>query len=42
MLSLFPRDVLDQIWGLIESDSEGFLPTLLMLPENIKSSCYGV
>ena len=24
MLSFFPRDVLDEIWGLIESVSEGF------------------
>ena len=28
MLSLFPRDVLDEILNLIESVSEGFLPTL--------------
>ena len=28
MLSLFPRDVLDEIWNLIESVSEGFLHTL--------------
>ena len=28
MLSFFPRDVLDEIWDLIESVSEGFLPTL--------------
>ena len=27
MLSFFPQDVLDEIWGLIESDSEGLLPT---------------
>ena len=27
MLSFFPRDVLDEIWDLIESVSEGFLPT---------------
>ena len=25
MLSFFPRDVLDEIWDLIESVSEGFL-----------------
>ena len=25
MLSFFPRDVLDEIWNLIESVSEGFL-----------------
>ena len=29
MLSFFPRDVLDEILNLIESVSEGFLPTLL-------------
>ena len=28
MLSFLPRDVLDEIWDLIESVSEGFLPTL--------------
>ena len=28
LLSFFPRDVLDEIWDLIESVSEGFLPTL--------------
>ena len=28
MLSFFPRDVLDEIWDLIESVSESFLPTL--------------
>ena len=28
MLSFFPRDVLDEILNLIESVSEGFLPTL--------------
>ena len=27
MLSFFPRDVLDEILNLIESVSEGFLPT---------------
>ena len=26
---LFPRDVLDEIWDLIESVSEGFLPTFV-------------
>ena len=25
---VFPRDVLDEIWDLIESVSEDFLPTL--------------
>ena len=28
MLSFFPRDVLDEMLNLIESVSEGFLPTL--------------
>ena len=28
MLSHFPRDVLDKIWDLIGSVSEGFLPTV--------------
>ena len=28
MLSFFPRDVLDEIFNLIESVSEVFLPTL--------------
>ena len=27
MLSFFPRDVLDEIWDIIGSVSEGFLPT---------------
>ena len=26
---LFPLDVLDEIWDLIESVSEGFLPSLI-------------
>ena len=25
---IFPRDILDEIWDLIESVSGGFLPTL--------------
>ena len=29
MLSFFPRDVLDEIWDLIESVYEGFLPNIL-------------
>ena len=29
MLSFFPLDVLDEIWDVIESISEGFLPTLM-------------
>ena len=28
VLSFFPLDVLDEIWDLIESVPEGFLPTL--------------
>ena len=31
MLSFFPRDVLDKILNLVESVSEGFLPTLACL-----------
>ena len=31
MLSFFPRDVLDEIWDLIGSVSEGFLPTYAYL-----------
>ena len=27
LASLFPLDVLDEIWNLTESVSEGFLPT---------------
>ena len=33
VLSFFPRDVLDEIMNLIESVSEGFLPTLILLLE---------
>ena len=32
VLSFFPLDVLDEIWDLIESVSEGFLPTYAHLP----------
>ena len=32
MVSLFPRDVFDEIWDLIESVSEGF-PTYYYIPE---------
>ena len=28
MLFFFPRGVLDELWDLIESVSEGFVPTL--------------
>ena len=31
MLSFFPQDVLDEILNLIESVSEGFLPTLTVV-----------
>ena len=31
MLSFFPRGVLDEILNLIESVSEGFLPTLVIV-----------
>ena len=31
VLSSFPLDVLDEIWDLIESVSEGFLTTLLLI-----------
>ena len=33
MLSLFPRDVSDDIWDLIESVSDGFLPSFLSILE---------
>ena len=32
VLSFSPRDVLDEILDLIESVSEGFLPTLAIVP----------
>ena len=32
VLSLFPRDVLDEIWDLIESVSEGFSLPILVIP----------
>ena len=32
MLSLFPRDVLDEIWDLIDSVSEGCLTFFRMVP----------
>ena len=31
MLSFFPLDVLDEIWDIIESVSEGFLTSLPLL-----------
>ena len=41
MLSFFPRGVLDKILNLIESVSEGFLPTLagLHIRQKIKIGC---
>ena len=36
MVSLFPRDVLDEIWDLIESVSEGFLPTFPSFQSQLK------
>ena len=32
VLSFFPRDVLDEIWDLIESVSEGFFYLLFEIP----------
>ena len=42
MLSFFPQDVLDEIWDVVESVSEGFLPTfvkeeLLIAPADTSS-----
>ena len=34
VLSFFPQDVLDEIWDLIESVSEGFLTYSLMIPSS--------
>ena len=34
MLSFFPQDVLDETWDLIESVSEGFLPTFKVNQSN--------
>ena len=37
MLSFFSRDVLDEIWDLIESVSEGFLTySYIWPPENLE------
>ena len=43
MLSFFPRDVLDEIWDLIGSVSEGFFYLLFSYYENISEdeSVYG-
>ena len=40
MLSFFPRDVLDEIWDLIESVSEGFLHHSVLNTEREKGN-YG-
>ena len=37
MLSFFPRDVLDKIWGSIGSVSEGF-PTYFSIAQSLTSS----
>ena len=34
MLSLFPRDVLDEIWDITESVSEGFLTYIFPIQGN--------
>ena len=39
MLSSIPRDVLDEIWDLIESVSEGFLPTLI---QKLATNCHTI
>ena len=42
VLSFFPLDVLDEIWDLIESVSEEFLPTLVFMSRTctkISSNC---
>ena len=41
MLSFFPRDVLDEIWDLIESVSEGFLPNLTFNNNEMSLSVLG-
>ena len=37
MLSFFPLDVLDEIWDLVESVSEGFLTYSLILIEKSRN-----
>ena len=37
VLSFFPQDVLDEIWDLIESVSEGFLTYSLRIGQNLAS-----
>ena len=39
MLSLFPPDVLDEIWDLIESVSEGFLTYSYISIKTAKVKC---
>ena len=42
MLSFFPRDVMDEIWDLIESVSKGFLPYICKIHDfyGLERSCY--
>ena len=40
MLSFFKRNVLDEIWDLIESISQGFLPSLLPLEDFSEAQIY--
>ena len=40
VLSFFPLDVLDGIWVLIESVSEGFLTYSFFLSESVLLSCH--
>ena len=40
MLSVFPLDVSDEIWDVIESVSESFLPTLVHCYMLDKSICH--
>ena len=42
MLSFFPRGVLDEFLNLIESASEGFLPTLVILYDLMTLSANGI
>ena len=39
VLSLFPRDVLDETWDLIGTDFDGF-PTYFSLSTGIQTSCF--
>ena len=40
VLSFFPLDVLDEIWGLIESVSEGFLTYSCLLGDYSEFNCF--